>query len=134
MISGPKYRFIALALSAVFGVFNIGIPLIIASCSMAGMMQGGSCPMCEGEEIPTTETFTTEQGKACCTATIVAERNTSEFVQVKEETLEPSKFFVTLPVIVTAISNPSSVLTIPHVSPSPPLVADIPILVSSLLI
>jgi hypothetical protein len=129
-----KYRIIALALVAVFGMFNVGIPVVIASCSMGGMMQGGSCPMCANRENPTTETFTTDQSKVCCTTTIVAERNTNEFVQVKGKTLEPSKQLVLSPAIFAAISNLSPVSFAPQPSASPPVAVDIPIFTSSLLI
>jgi hypothetical protein len=129
-----KYRIIALGLVVVFGVFNIGVPVIIASCSMPEMMQGSSCPMCEARENPTTATFTTEQSKACCTTKIVAERNTNEFVQVKEKTLEPAKHFVLALAFFAAFSSRSSVSVIPQVSASPPVAVDIPIFTSSLLI
>jgi len=90
--------------------------------------------MCEDRENSTTATFTTEQGQACCTTTIVAERNTNEFVQVKGKTLEAAKQLMLALAIFAAISGPSSVSTISQVSPSPPFVVDIPIFTTSLLI
>jgi hypothetical protein len=129
-----KYRIIALALVAVFGTFNVGIPVVIASCSMGGMMQGGSCPMCADRQNPTTETFTTDQSKVCCTTTIVAEPNTNEFVQAKASLSDLSKpllVVLTVDVLVPVLQSPVHVI---RVSSSPPTVLDIPILTSSLLI
>ena len=129
-----KYRIIALALAVVFGVFNIGIPVIIASCSMPEMMRGSSCPMCDDQESPSTAAVTTAQSTACCTTTIIAERNTNEFVQVKAGFQESVSQQAFMPSSFAVISNLSSVVAISQVSPSPPTVVDIPIFTSSLLI
>ena len=129
-----KYRIIALGMVVVFGVFNIGIPIIIASCSMPEMMRGSSCPMCDDQERPGSAGFATQNTTACCTTTIIAERNTNEFVQGKAAVRESVLHLTPIPVSVAVISNLSSVSTISRVSPSPPIVVDIPLFVSSLLI
>jgi len=129
-----KYRNIALALVVVFGLFNIGIPIIIASCSMPEMMRGSSCPMCEDQELPATATFATAQSTACCTMTMVAEHNVIEFVQAKTSLSDLSKpllVVLTADVLVPVLQSPVFAV---RVSSSPPTVVDIPILTSSLLI
>ncbi len=134
MIGLLKYRIVAFSLAAVFGVFNIGIPILIASCPMVAMMQGRTCPMCDDQDSPTTSKISTEQSTSCCATTIVAERNTNEFVQTKERTLD-STHQLTLaesPVFACNVLAPAS--TVFQTSPSPPTAVDIPILISSLLI
>jgi hypothetical protein len=130
----PKYRITALALVIVFGVFNVGIPIIIASCSMPGMMRGGSCPMCDDQETPSTARFSTQNTTICCTTTIIAERNTNEFVQAKTGVPGSISQQVFLSSSPSVTSSPSSVSNFSQVSPSPPRVVDIPIFTSSLLI
>lgn len=134
MIGILKYRVVAPTLAALFAVFNIGIPVVIASCPMAAMMQGSTCPMCDDRDSPATSKVSTEQNTSCCATTIVAERNTNEFVQGKASAQES----VSQAVLVSnpfAISYDLSTLpTIASISSSPPLVVDIPILASSLLI
>ncbi|MEK6571986.1 MAG: hypothetical protein AABZ61_11485 [Bacteroidota bacterium] len=128
-----KYRLVALVLAVVFGVFNIGIPVIIASCSMPEMMQGGSCPMCGAQDSPATARFSTENTTTCCTTTSIAERNTTAFVQVKERTLESAKQLALVPTLSPITHNVTPVF-FARVSSSRPTVVDIPILTSSLLI
>lgn len=129
-----KYRIIALGLVVVFGVFNIGIPIIIASCSMPEMMRGSSCPMCDDQELPTTAMFATAQSTVCCTMTLVAERNRTEFVRAASSLSDLSKqllVVLTVDVPVPVLQSPVYVV---RVSSSPPTVIDIPIFTSSLLI
>ena len=134
MNSTLKYRVVAFVLAVVFGVFNIGIPVIIASCPMAAMMQGSKCTMCDDQDDPATSKVTTEKNTSCCATIVVAERNTTEFLQVKV-TVQQSILQTELVAASSAvISNPSSVFTTSHISPSPPTVVDIPIFTSSLLI
>ena len=134
MITILKYRVVAFALAAVFAVFNIGIPVLVASCPMASMMQGGACPMCDDQGSSPTSKVSTEQNASCCATTIVAERNTNEFVQAQSKSFDLASHFTLLPTIFSAINNPSSVSTFAQISASPPTVVDIPILISSLLI
>jgi hypothetical protein len=129
-----KYRIVALGLAMVFGVFNIGIPIIIASCPMIGMAQGSKCAMCDDQDDPATSKVTAEVNTSCCATTILAERNTNEFVQAKVNVQE-SALQAVLVLNPFAVSYDLSTLSaIAPISSSPPLVADIPILASSLLI
>jgi hypothetical protein len=133
MSSILKYRILALTLVVIFGLFNVGIPVIIATCSMPQMMSGGSCPMCDEQERPTSATFATAQGTQCCSVVVVAERNTNEFVNAKSGVADPGA-------LVAPVADFNPIPLLPHgfavvrVSSSPPHVPDIPILTSSLLI
>jgi hypothetical protein len=128
-----KYRFVAFALVVVFGVFNIGIPIIIASCPMAAMMQASTCGMCNDQGSPSTSRISTEKDFSCCATKIVAERNTNEFVQAKRVADNAiNQCAIALPL--------SELVPVVHCSLfiarySPPIsTVDIPILTSSLLI
>ena len=129
-----KYRIVALLLAVVFGVFNVGIPIIVASCPMAAMMQQGKCDACGNQDDPPGARITREINTSCCVTTVVAERNTHEFVQDQAQAHHPvfQAVLVLLPYAVTR--NPSPVSASIPVSASPPGVVDIPILTSSLLI
>ena len=129
-----KYRILALALAGMFGVFNIGIPIIVASCPMAGMMQGGRCGTCDDQDDPATSKLTPERNTSCCVTTIVAERNTNEFVQEQANVHSPALQTVLTVFPYTVTRNPSPVSGFILVSASPPTVTDIPIFTSSLLI
>ena len=129
-----KYRFVAFALVVVFGVFNIGIPIIIASCPMAAMMQGNTCGMCSDQDDPGTSTITTERNTSCCATTIAAERNTNEFVQGKSGLPDLAKLLLVVLTEHVPVSILLSPVCVVRVSPSPPAVVDIPIITSSLLI
>ena len=129
-----KYRFVAFALVVVFGVFNIGIPILIASCPMATTIQGNRCGMCNDQDDPGTAKITTEKNTSCCATRFAAEGNTNEFVQAKGGMPDVNKLLL---VVLTA-NDPISVFPSPvcvvRVSSSPPAVVDLPILISSLRI
>jgi hypothetical protein len=129
-----KNRIIATALVGVFGVFNIGIPIIVATCSMPEMMRGSTCPMCEDQEAPSTARLATHNATACCTTTIIAERNTNEFMQASDGIHGSALQVLLLPGSFALTGSMSSVSNLSQISPSPPTVVDIPISTSSLLI
>jgi hypothetical protein len=136
MKSISTYRVVAVALVVVFGVFNIGIPLVIATCSMPEMMRGSSCPMCDDKDVLSGLRFTTAQNAVCCTRAIIAERNTIEFEQSRINLLDVSKMLLgvsnTAALSISSLSPPVSVVY--QITSSPPAVIDIPIFISSLLI
>jgi hypothetical protein len=129
-----KHKVLAFTLAMLFGVFNVGIPIVVASCPMAAMMQGGRCPMCRYQDDLATPNVGTEQNTPCCATTIVAERNTNEFVQAPSRLLDFALQAIVPGESATPISNHSLVSFVSPVSSSPPVVVDIPILTSSLLI
>jgi hypothetical protein len=129
-----KYRTVALLLVLVFSVFNIGIPIITATCPMAKMKQGVVCPACD-DRTATADRVTTEQNRSCCATSVVAERNTAEFLQSNNAT-NPLIHFVVVHLFLLPIEMPIDLsFSFTFCSSSPPSrCEDIPIFVSSLLI
>jgi hypothetical protein len=133
MTGTALHRIFAVTLAGLFFLFNVGIPVVIATCSMPAMMNG-PCPMCEGRDVPSTPTLLNDMSKPCCTSTIVAAPGKVEFMQARAH-----EFFSTLVVMPLAQSYAGLVdiharSTVGFASASPPASVDIPILVSSLLI
>lgn len=127
-----KYRSIVVSLVLVFSLFNIGLPIVIASCPM--LKYGAPMACCRVEEAPNSVRLTTHNDTSCCNTVIVAERNTNEFVQTKLLVQVPTLQAEVLPDGFGATGNPSFASDISLTSSSPPTVVDIPILTSSLLI
>lgn len=128
-----KYRCVAFAIVIMFTVFNVGIPIVIASCSMAGVMRGGSCPMCDRDELPSGASVKTEN-KACCTATVVADRNTTEFVPEKTSFNSLAAVICHVIALLPASRNVFASSLAVEISSSPPHTVDIPVFNSSLLV
>jgi hypothetical protein len=100
---------------------------------MAEVMRGGSCPMCDRDELPSGASVKTES-KACCTSTVVADRNTTEFVPEKT-----SFNYLTTPIcyvlaLLPASRNVFASSVAVEISSSPPHTIDIPVFNSSLLV
>lgn len=134
MVGILKHRVWAFALVAVFGVFNVGIPIVVASCPMAAMMKGAKCPMCDDRADMSTPNVGTEMNWSCCVTTIIAERNTNEFVQAPSRPLDSPMHDVVPFESAFSVNNHSLVSLVAPVSTSPPVVVNIPILISSLII
>lgn len=132
MIRILKYRSVIVSFVLVFSLFNIGLPIIIASCPMLKYGQAMAC--CLMEDVPNSVRLTTHNDASCCNTVIAAGRNTNEFVQAKVFAQEPVQQVGVVPDAFVATGNPSFVLNIFLTSTSPPTVVDIPILTSSLLI
>ncbi|MBM2840286.1 MAG: hypothetical protein HW412_814 [Bacteroidetes bacterium] len=131
-----KYRPGPLLLAAMFAVFNIGIPVVVATCPMAKALPGGSCIVCYEETNFGSSSITTARNTSCCTTVIAAERSTNEFVQAKSSMSDLSKLLqlVVLPANVLPVPVPQSPVYTVDISSSPPAFVDIPIFTSSLLI
>jgi hypothetical protein len=134
MQSNFKYRLIALTLTIIFAVFNVGLLVVVASCPMMKYMDSNRCMMCDDGSLSRTVKFTRVVDKSCCETKYAADRNKTEFLQTSQRVFDSAKLIVAILLHIapqTVISNPQSVIT---ASASPPLVTDIPILTSSLLI
>ncbi|MBX2992067.1 MAG: hypothetical protein KF749_12995 [Bacteroidetes bacterium] len=133
MHSSLKYRITGLTLAAVFALFSVGLPIVVASCPMMKFENSRSCIMCN--EGPSSGVQVTRAlDTSCCLTVFAADRNKMEFLQANKHLLEFAKLLLAVEsdfVPATVISNPQSAIT-PNASP--PRSADIPILVSSLLI
>ena len=132
----PTYRALALALAMVFLIFNIGLPIIVASCPMVSMPGQSVCTMCSDQSSSATEKITIAKDKSCCATVIAAKRNTNEFVQSNHIVQDVSKvtFSVIASMNLQLLDNALLLVHGVNCSTSPPLARDIPVLTSSLLI
>ncbi|HXX64713.1 MAG TPA: hypothetical protein VEO56_13030 [Bacteroidota bacterium] len=120
-------------LALVFFAFNVGVPVIVDSCPMPKSARSACCPFCQASGVHGTGSVV--RSIPCCTSTIAAEKNSTEFLQVQK--LDPLAKIVSLtPVLPASIqrltAGESSMYLLSE--PSPPLGVDLPILYSSLLI
>jgi hypothetical protein len=134
MISLLKYRIIGLALVAIFAIFNIGLPIVVASCPMVKDEGSNRCAMCNDASSSGTVRFTNSVDRSCCVTKFATDRNRTEFLQIQLEKFESRQQIITTFVSAvpeSAILNAQSFI---RETASPPRSVDIPILVSSLLI
>lgn len=127
-----QYRRTILTLVLVFSLFNIGLPVVIASCPM--LKYGSAMACCLVNEAPGSLILTTHNTSSCCNTVIVAERNTNEFVPVKILVQAPIEHAELILNTVTLNDTHAISSGVAFASSSPPTVIDIPIRVSSLLI
>jgi hypothetical protein len=134
MQSNFKYRIIASTLAVVFTLFNIGLPIVIASCPMMEMTRGSACCAMTYETTPGVARLANAIDASCCEIKYAAERNTNEFLQAQIKNLDATKFLIQFAGFIeqqSAIRNPQSAIMF---SAFPPRSVDIPIFTSSLLI
>ena len=133
MNNSLKYRLLTAVLIAVFVVFNIGLPIVLASCPM---LKAGALKSCCAENRSNTpvQNIGRTMSSDCCKTVIAGERNTNEFVQSQVQVqYVPSLDFV-LPSTfslhnTTTISMGSALFSMPPSTPE-----DIPVATSSLRI
>ena len=135
MNSFSKYKIGAFVLAGIFCLFDIGIPIVIASCPMMKeMAANNSC--CPNQENTKRSNLTSQKNFTCCTTIVAAERNRTEFVPV----CDAVKNICTVDVLnFTSPGNEvlyvtSFNLIVHQTSSPPPVVEDIPIFTSSLRI
>jgi hypothetical protein len=125
------YRLAAYFLALLFGVYNVGIPIVLASCPMATVG-----PVCSGCFEPGVgkERVTTHKDTSCCATIIAADRNTNEFLQSKDLSVASLQMeaITILPADYAVVERAVSSISI--LSHSPPVQPDLPILHSALLI
>ncbi|HUI63608.1 MAG TPA: hypothetical protein VL126_02110 [Bacteroidota bacterium] len=127
-------RVASVLLALVFFVFNVGVPVIVDSCPMPKSARSACCPLCQASAVH-------GKGSAvgsipCCTSTIAAEKNSTEFLQVQKLQVLTEKFVSLSPAPYGALQRLAAggrPLYLMY-EPSPPLSVDLPILYSSLLI
>lgn len=147
MTKSPKYRVVAVSIVAVFLVFNVGLPIVIASCPMSET-RTASCGMCppassdsqsragNNESSTASQKLTSIKNISCCITVFAADKNTTEFVKAKSEVNEFPKVFSSLPISHIPYPKSDFLSSISHFPfaifhfPS----SDIPIFTSSLLI
>ena len=130
------YRTFSVTLAAIFFIFNIGLPLIVASCPMAKNPGQAMCSMCPNPTNSSSPRLTSLKNTSCCVTVIAANRNTNEFVRTSNPVSDVSK--IELVVMyqnnVEPVNNSSTAFLVNDYSSSPPLTRDIPVLISSFLI
>lgn len=129
-----KYRIAALLLAGVFCLFNVGLPIVVASCPMAEMSKTGRACACTTTDTPYQSAKVSSS--SCCKSLIAAERNTNEFLQAAVPHLAMDGLHAVavfpMDVLLRSTSQKS-----PQIASSPPLSSfaeDIPVHISSLLI
>jgi hypothetical protein len=73
-----KYRSVGVALALIFCLFNVGLPIIVASCPM---MRTSTAPCCAPVHSGSSR-IASPVDRSCCRTIIAGERNTTEFLQV----------------------------------------------------
>lgn len=129
-----KYRMSGLLLAMVFCLFNVGLPIVIASCPMVMNEQAPVCPACVDQPGAVAEKLTKATNTSCCTTVIAVEKKTTEFVQSKQNRSELAKSYETSALLKESVNLYHHSFDLQILSPSPPLWIDIPVLTSSLLI
>ena len=129
------YRIASLTLALSFSLFNVGIPVILASCPMMDARMSNA-PCCTSQNDNSTTGLRASGGSNCCKTVFLAERNTTEFVQFNfrwTNIVHPSPIIIP---IVLAMEFGEAAHPVPYNSgdTSPPFSRDIPLIVSSLLI
>ena len=128
------HRTFALMLAVLFTVFNVGIPVVLASCPMmrAGNSHGCCCPSASREHSPS---LTMSRDYSCCRTVIAAGRNTTEFLGARALPPCTASFcFAEHPAQQPiALDHSASVLVNVRYH-SPPLILDLPVITSALLI
>jgi hypothetical protein len=139
MVSSIKYRTVSILLIGMFSVFNIGLPIALHYCKMMKTVSSNSCGMCSTDKKENKDIQISKTQSSCCKTILGVERNRTEFLQSQQN--DVSKFQHSI--IPFALGGLYSTLSIDlqynskiffsdiH---SPPLIEDIPIFTSSLLI
>lgn len=77
-----RYRLVGALMAALFCVFTIGVPVVLASCPMMGQPSSAArlscCPSSVERGQPILSAY---KNTSCCATKIAAARNTQEFVQ-----------------------------------------------------
>ena len=129
-----KYRLVAVALAALFSLFNVGLPVVIGACPMMGRGISARPACCVERHTGSTPALGLALGRDCCRTVLAAERNHGEFLGEKQNLAVYTNSFC-----VYVCSLPLRIFTSPLIvpgvlpAPSPPS-EDIPIFTASLLI
>ena len=90
MTTSPKYHSLRIVFAAIFVLFNVGLPVVIASCPMmdsAKMMKASCCV--DSRTANSTQTIGIQKNSSCCKTTLAATRNTNEFINVSSNLGSP---------------------------------------------
>ena len=134
MTNSFKYRFLSLVLVGVFMLFNIGIPIVIASCPMMKASVRGAC--CPTQPVKGLPILKTQRDYSCCKTVIAADRNKTEFLQTHNDGITHLLNYSTAVILYASnvIESTTFSKLILNDTHSLPFIEDIPIFTSSLLI
>jgi hypothetical protein len=130
MMKSIQYRVAAVILTGIFLVFNVGIPVILASCPMmkAGK-RAACCPISNDDHSLILKKY---QDYSCCRTVVAAGRNTTEFVQNQAHPFTEGNgsliLLTSLPVKLCDVNQQQIILCDTH---SPPPSEDIPLFTST---
>ena len=130
------YRVVTAFLVAVFGVFNVGLPIVVASCPMTEGTRSSVCSACPDASGPDVARLSSVNDYSCCQTVILAERNTTEFIAAKT-VMSAHVMLIACVLSEKHHSYSISLSSVPIAAvadSSPPGALDIPIFTSSLLI
>ncbi len=117
------------ALILAFGLFNVGLPVVLYLCPMMSSTSP-ACPMSNEGNAPGLSIV--NQSAACCGKVIVAERHTTPFVKVQQP--EHQKISLVILLDTTLQEHSFSSLTQTFDKPPPPGESQLFLLHSALLI
>lgn len=134
MMNAKQYLPVSIALALVFAVFNIGLPVVMASCPMMAVNRVGDC--CQLPSSGGGVQLSKYSSSTCCKVTIAAERNRNEFLQsiLPLRGLDTKAPVVILPASLQLGTQFPAELSVHSFGDPLYLPEDIPILISSLLI
>ena len=129
------YNKVALFLAAVFLLFNIGLPIVVASCPMAQNPHRPACEQCSVKTERGSHILARLASRSCCATVFASERNTTAFLHVKKDVVHYASIhtsdFTLKTASLPAVSPLSHGLRIGLPSPR---AEDIPVFTSSLLL
>ncbi len=143
MVRNKIHISLIIAFTALFLVFNIGLPVVLHYCEMMKTVSSDSCGMCDTEKNNHNDLALSKGESSCCQTVIAAESNKVEFLQTQKNEvtkLHPPKADSITPSVINglhsfALDEPIiNAQTLNLTLHSPPLIEDIPIFTSSLLI
>jgi hypothetical protein len=133
MMSLPKYRTVTALLVAVFCIFNVGVPVVIAACPMTDTGIGGMCGLCLSFPDDGLPGYTTHQDRSCCETVLVSEGSGAEFLKAVFSLLPEVEFFCVASITPDLNGYSWSSVRVQPADASPGR-GDLPVLLSSLLI
>jgi hypothetical protein len=122
--------------TVLFLIFNIGMPIVLHYCEMMNTYSSSDCDMCHSEKNNDGQLEYSKQQHSCCSSLILASFNKTEFLQTQNNAVTQlyNCSITAIPYdsnIYVSATFSNLILIDTH---SPPLIKDIPIFTSSLLI
>lgn len=120
-------------LAAIFTVFNVGIPIVLASCPMMSRNSRACC--CPAPTEAGKTALSSSRDYSCCRTVIAATGNTTEFIAAKIQQVLPVQPALPLSLLQQSILAEIYATPQPFIRyHSPPITLDLPVITSSLLI